>query len=90
MHEFLRKPHPLFIKSPRGSGPILALTVGTFELTTLKPGDGVVAGPHRISINEFDKPLAKDRALRKFASPNTLRLTAEVSPEKTEFTFELK
>ncbi len=63
---------------------------GTFELTTLKPGDGVVAGEHRISIVELDKSLAKDRALKKYGSPNTSRLTAEVSPEKTEFAFDLK
>jgi len=62
---------------------------GTFELSTLKPGDGVVAGKHRISITELDKSLAKDRALRKYASPNTSRLTVEVSPEKTEFPFDL-
>jgi hypothetical protein len=63
---------------------------GTFELTTFKPGDGVVAGAHRISISEFDKSLANDRALQKYGGPNTSRLTAEVSPEKTEFTFDLK
>jgi len=63
---------------------------GTFELTTLKPGDGVVAGEHRISIVELDKSLAKDRALKKYGSPNTSRLTAEVSLEKTEFAFDLK
>jgi len=63
---------------------------GTFELTTLKSGDGVVAGEHRISIVELDKSLAKDRALKKYGSPNTSRLTAEVSSEKTEFAFDLK
>ena len=63
---------------------------GTFELTTFKPRDGVVAGAHRISISEFDKSLAKDRALRKYGSPITSRLTAEVSPENIEFTFDLK
>lgn len=63
---------------------------GTFELTTLKPGDGVVAGEHRVSIVELDKSLAKDRALKKYGSPNSSKLTAEVSPEKTEFTFDLK
>jgi hypothetical protein len=63
---------------------------GTFQLTTFKLGDGVVAGAHRISISEFDKSLAKNRALRKYGSPNTSRLTAAVSPEKTEFTFDLK
>lgn len=63
---------------------------GTFELSTLKPGDGVVAGEHRISIVELDKSLAKDRAFKKYGSPATSRLTAEVSSEKTEFTFDLK
>lgn len=63
---------------------------GTFELSTLKPGDGVVAGEHRISITQLDKALAKDRALKKYASPSSSKLTAEVSPEKTEFTFDLK
>jgi hypothetical protein len=63
---------------------------GTFVLTTLKEGDGVVAGEHRVSIDGFEKPLAKDRALKKYGAPNTSGLTANVSPEKTEFTFDLK
>ena len=63
---------------------------GTFVLTTLKEGDGVVAGQHRVSIDGFDKSLAKDRALRKYGGPNTSDLRAEVNPEKTEFTFDLK
>ena len=28
---------------------------GTFELTTLKAGDGVVAGEHKVTVSEFDK-----------------------------------
>jgi hypothetical protein len=63
---------------------------GTFELTTLKAGDGVVAGEHRVSIDGFDKALARDRTLKKYASPNTSKLTADVSAEKTEFNFDLK
>jgi hypothetical protein len=63
---------------------------GTFVLTTFKEGDGVVAGKHRVSISELDKSLARDRALRKYASPNTSGLTAEVSREQTEFPFDLK
>ena len=45
---------------------------GTFELTTFKPGDGVVAGEHRISISELDKSLAKDRALQEIWEPKYL------------------
>jgi hypothetical protein len=63
---------------------------GTFELTTLQPGDGVVAGEHRVYLSGLDKNLAKDRALQKYSSPSSSKLTAEVSPEKTEFTFDLK
>jgi hypothetical protein len=63
---------------------------GTFVLSTLKEGDGVVAGHHRIAISDLEKSLAKNRALRKYGSPNTSGLTADVSQEKTEFTFDLK
>jgi hypothetical protein len=63
---------------------------GTFELSTLKPGDGVVAGEHRVTVSEFDKSRAKDRALKKYASANVSGLKAEVTPEKNEFTFDLK
>jgi hypothetical protein len=65
-------------------------TDGTFTLTTLKPGDGAVAGEHKVSIDGFDKSLAKDRALRKYGNGATSGLKADVSPEKTEFTFDLK
>jgi hypothetical protein len=63
---------------------------GTFELTTARAGDGVVAGAHRIFFSGFDKSLAKDRVLKKYESPNTSKLTAEVSPDNAEFTFDLK
>jgi hypothetical protein len=65
-------------------------TDGTFTLTTLKPGDGVVAGEHKVSIDGFEKSLARDRALRKYGNGATSGLKAEVSSEKTEFTFDLK
>jgi hypothetical protein len=63
---------------------------GTFELTTLKPGDGVVPGEHRVTISEFDKSLDKNRALKKYASANISGLKAQVSADKTEFPFDLK
>jgi hypothetical protein len=63
---------------------------GTFVLGTYQKGDGVVAGDHRVAITGLDKNLAKDRALKKYGSPNTSKLTAEVSSEKTEFTFDLR
>jgi hypothetical protein len=62
---------------------------GTFVLTTLKEGDGVVAGHHRVSISGVDKSLARNRAFQKYASPNTSKLTADVSEDQTEFTFDI-
>jgi hypothetical protein len=63
---------------------------GSFVLTTAAEGDGVVAGSHRVAITGLDKPLANDRALKKYFSLNTSGLTAEVDKEHTEFTFDLK
>jgi hypothetical protein len=63
---------------------------GTFVLSTLKDGDGVVMGSHRVFITDVAKNLANDRAFRKYTQVNNSKLTAEVSAEQTEFTFDLK
>jgi hypothetical protein len=63
---------------------------GTFVLSTLKEGDGVVAGVHKVFITDLDKTLAKDRAFKKYMQSGSSGLTADVSPENTEFTFDLK
>jgi hypothetical protein len=63
---------------------------GTFVLSTLKEGDGVVAGHHRVYIAQVDKRLARDRAISKYRHPTTSDWTADVSPENTEFTFEIR
>jgi hypothetical protein len=63
---------------------------GTFVLSTHKPGDGVVPGSHRIAIAISESRLARDRALNKYASPNTSQLTREVDAEHTEFNFDLE
>jgi len=62
---------------------------GSYVLTTRSDGDGVVAGDHRVSIAGLEKSLSKDRAIKKFTSPNTSRLTATVDAEHTEFNFNL-
>ena len=69
-------------------GPLQA--DGSFVLSTLKEGDGVVPGEHRVSITGVEKSLAKDRAFTKYASPNTSRLTAQVDRDHTDFSFDLK
>jgi hypothetical protein len=63
---------------------------GSFVLTTTSDGDGVVAGAHRVVVIASDKSIASDRAFRKYNSPNTSELTAEVDQEHTEFSFDLK
>jgi hypothetical protein len=63
---------------------------GTFVLTTLKEGDGVVAGHHRVSITNFDIKSKEGALLRKSLNASKSRLEADVSPEKTEFTFDIQ
>jgi hypothetical protein len=63
---------------------------GSFVLATLKDGDGVVAGEHRVTITGVDKSLARDRALTKYASPNTTPLTCKVDAEHSEFALDLQ
>ena len=63
---------------------------GTFVLTTLKEGDGVVAGDHRVSITDSTRVSPRIVRSRKYASAEYLGPDAEVSQEKTEFTFDLK
>jgi hypothetical protein len=62
---------------------------GTFVLTTLKEGDGVVPGHHRVSITNPDIKSKDGAALVKYLKTSKSKLEADVSPEKTEFTFEL-
>ena len=63
---------------------------GTFVLSTYKEGDGVVAGEHSVTISGVDKTLARDRAFKKYMFRSYGTLNAEVTPENTEFTFDLK
>jgi hypothetical protein len=63
---------------------------GSFVLGTFKDDDGAVKGSHQVFITDVDNKLAKDRAFQKymFRSPNGL--SAEVTPESLEFTFDLR
>jgi hypothetical protein len=62
---------------------------GNFVLTTLKEGDGVVAGEHRVYIIGTGKTTGKELIPKKYLSPSTSKLTRTVDSEHTEFTFEL-
>ena len=63
---------------------------GTFVLGTYTEGDGVVAGEHSVIITGVDNTLARDRAFKKYMFRSYGALTAQVTPENTEFTFDLK
>jgi hypothetical protein len=87
----VQKGEVTFVPDGYGRGPRGRIQPdGSFVLTTSQEGDGVVAGEHKVTISDLDKTLAKDRALTKYASPNTTTLTAEVDPEHTEFAFDLR
>jgi hypothetical protein len=62
---------------------------GTFVLSTHKEGDGVVAGHHRVSITNYDTKSKAAGALKKFLTTTKKPLEADVSPEQTEFTFDI-
>jgi len=62
---------------------------GTYALTTIKEGDGVVAGAHFVTVGGFDKSLASDRTLKKYGMKSA-GLIAEVDADHTEFNFDLK
>ncbi len=63
---------------------------GTFVLSTLKDGDGVVAGHHRVFVSDVDKNLAKDRAFKKYTQATTSKEEVDVDPEHSEFNFDFK
>ena len=62
---------------------------GSFVLTTFQEADGVGPGEHKVTVSGVDKSLARDRAFKKYTSRASTRLTAEVSPDHTEFQFDL-
>jgi hypothetical protein len=63
---------------------------GTFVMSTYKDGDGVAAGAYTVIITGVDKTLAKDRAFKQYMFRSYGALTAEVTPDHTEFPFDLK
>jgi hypothetical protein len=62
---------------------------GTYVLSTLKEGDGVVAGHHQVSISGTGSHPAKEVVPKKYTQRSTSRLAADVSAEHTEFNFDL-
>ena len=58
-------------------------------LTTLKDGDGVVPGHHRVSIINLNIKSKDGAILQKYLNTSKSTLEADVSAEKTEFAFEL-
>jgi hypothetical protein len=63
---------------------------GTFVLSTLKEGDGVVAGHHRVSITGLDRKSKAAAMPKKQWAAAMAKLEADVSADKTEFTFDIR
>lgn len=65
---------------------------GRFELITANPGDGAVAGKHRVLIARkyFDPERAAPRVIaERYESFETSGLEADISPENHHFEFKL-
>ena len=62
---------------------------GTFVLTTLTEGDGVVAGHHRVCITDTDAKSKSGALPKKYAILGASKLEADVSEQNKEFTFEI-
>jgi hypothetical protein len=61
---------------------------GTFVLSTYKEGDGAAIGRNQVSIKGTGTG-SKEVIPKKYLTFITSKLEAEVSPENTEFTFDL-
>ena len=62
---------------------------GTYVLSTLKEGDGVVPGHHRVTIIDLNIKSKDGAILQKYLNTSKSKLEADVSAEKTEFAFDL-
>ena len=63
---------------------------GTFVMSTYQEGDGVAAGEHSVIISDVDNTLARDRAFKKYMFRSYGALTAHVTPDNTDFPFDLQ
>ncbi len=63
---------------------------GTFELTTDKQADGVVAGHHQVSISGTGSRFGQEIVPKKYTQRNSSKLEVDVDAEHTEFSFDLK
>ena len=77
---------------PRQGAAEVHVKDGTFsEVTTWKYGDGVIAGPQKVTVESFDEMENPTPDVpQKYRSPDTTPLTAEVGPGSTEFTFTIE
>ncbi len=62
---------------------------GTFVLTTYENGDGAVVGQHRVYFTGTSSNPKKELVPQKYTTPDGSKLTADVDPDHTEFTFDL-
>jgi hypothetical protein len=58
---------------------------GTFVLTTLKDGDGVVAGHHKVAVSGTGPTPAKEAIPKKYTQVGTSKLEVDVDAEHVDF-----
>ena len=63
---------------------------GTFELTTFKPGDGAVAGSHRVAVTGAIGKGRSNAVPVKYQNVSSSKQEVEVSADKTEYNIDLK
>ncbi len=77
---------------PRASGRTATGEIspdGTFELTTLKQGDGAAQGKHRVSVSGTGPTAKAELVPKKYAEANTSKLEVEVTRDKTDYAIDL-
>ena len=62
---------------------------GTYVLSTYKAKDGAVPGAHRISIEGATGKAKSTKIPPRYSGTNGSKLQAEVTPEKTDYPFDL-
>ena len=62
---------------------------GTFELTTLKKGDGAAPGKHRVSVSGTGPTAKAELVPKKYTEANTSKVEVEVTKDKTDYPIDL-
>ncbi len=62
---------------------------GTYEMTTLKKGDGAALGKHRVSVSGTGPTAKTELVPKKYAEATTSKVEVEVTKDKTDYPIDL-